>query len=333
MSVWTPLRRTAKLSCIATLPGVLNVSRELQAILHLQYGILSGSVDDGLLDFLCELRLAAAEQTSPSALQAADEDQAKLEQSKVLILGIEGPGSKIVESLARAGVGQITIADLGGEGHQDSGSISDDLTHKRIEALLETSESSRSTIQIMVLPHPVKVDVELETLIGAHDVIIAVDDTLTPETFRELNKACLGARIPWIRYRVVGPRAEIGPLVLPFASPCYRCFELGQSLHTQDNDDGQVWPNTAYELLHHLPALPDYLVPGRAFLVGDVLRLLVGLPAVTCGKLLTINLLTYESSTQPLFKFPRCPDCGGQQPGAPSLLHWDRIAEESSSTD
>jgi len=294
---------------------------------------LSGSSDDGLLDFLCELRLAAAEEALPPVLQITNQDRAKLEQSKVLILGMGGVGSRVIESLACAGVGQINVAGLSREEDCDPGWASDDVGRKRIEALRETVKSSRPTIQMTLLSRPVKIDEGLEALIGAHDVVMAVDDTFTPEIFRELNKACLGACTPWIRYRIVGPHAEIGPLVLPFASPCYRCFELGQSLHTQDNDSGAVWPNNEYELLHRLPALPDYLMPGSAFLVGDVLRLLVGLPTVTCGKLLSINLLTYESSTHPLFKFPRCPDCRGQSLNAPSVLHWDRIAEESCPTD
>ena len=141
------------------------------------------------------------------------------------------------------------------------------------------------------------------------DLIVLVDDQYDPKQFDRTNLASLRTKVPWIGYKNVSTRVEIGPTVIPFETACYTCLELRR----EGNPENQLFSS---ETLDHLASAGKslgqvFLSPGIDLLALEVIKIIARFSSpVTYGSLYTLDLLTLESRIHPVLKIPRCPACG-----------------------
>jgi molybdopterin-synthase adenylyltransferase len=152
--------------------------------------------------------------------------QQKLLRSKAVIVGCGALGTVIANTLARAGVGHLVIAD------RDFIELNnlqrqvlfdeEDISRGLPKAVAAAQKLSRVNSSIRI--EPVVADVHfgnIEALIRGADVVL--DGTDNFEIRYLINDACLKNGIPWIYGGVIAAHG-MSMTILPGKTPCLRCL-------------------------------------------------------------------------------------------------------------
>ncbi|WP_342551436.1 ThiF family adenylyltransferase [Paenibacillus sp. FSL R7-0652] len=157
------------------------------------------------------------------------EGQARLSDSKVLIIGAGALGTGIAETLVRSGVGQITIVDRDyvewSNLQRQQLYVEQDAIDRMPKAMaaLKRLSAINSTVRIEAKVMDVRVD-ELEDLIQHTDLIMDATDNF--DTRLLINDMAQKHQIPWIYGGCVGSYG-ITYTFLPGDTPCLNCL-LGE---------------------------------------------------------------------------------------------------------
>lgn len=155
-----------------------------------------------------------------------EEGQRRLLRSKAVIVGCGALGTVIANTLARAGVGRLVIADrdyieLNNLQRQvlfDEGDIAQGLP----KAVAAAQKLGRVNSSIRI--EPVVTDVNpgnIESLIRGADVVLDGTDNL--DTRYLINDACLKNAIPWVYGGVIADYG-MSMTIIPGKTPCLRCL-------------------------------------------------------------------------------------------------------------
>ncbi len=153
------------------------------------------------------------------------EGQKKLLSSKVTLIGCGGLGTTMANSLVRAGVGHLVIAD------RDLIELSN--LHRQVlfdEADIEQgvpkAEAARRKLarinsEVRVEARVVDVSpANIEALVAGSDLIL--DGTDNFETRYLINDVAVKHRIPWVYGACVATQGLVMPII-PYRTPCLRC--------------------------------------------------------------------------------------------------------------
>lgn len=154
------------------------------------------------------------------------EGQQRLRRARVLCIGCGALGSVIAESLVRAGIGFVRIAD------RDFVDLSNlqrqvlfdeqDVADRLPKAIAATDKLRRINSSVEIEPHVVDVThATIRKLIA--DVDLIMDGTDNFETRYLINDAAVDARIPWVHAGCVGSGGQVMAIV-PGVTPCLRCL-------------------------------------------------------------------------------------------------------------
>ena len=150
--------------------------------------------------------------------------QAKLLESKALLIGAGGLGSPAALYLAAAGVGTIGLVDFD---VVDLSNLQRQIVHTTDRVGERKVESARIAINALnpdvnVVAHEeMLVAANVERIIAGYDVIL--DGTDTFETRYILNDAAVAAGIPVVHASVFRFEGQLTTFI-PFEGPCYRCL-------------------------------------------------------------------------------------------------------------
>ena len=225
------------------------------------------------------------------------ENQLKLKQAAVLVVGAGGLGSPVLLYLAAAGVGRITIVD------GDVVTLSNlqrQVIHttSRVGALkVESAKVMLHEInpQVEVVAIPENLTVEnAESLIRAHQ--LTVDCTDNMETRLLINASCVRQQ----RAMVYGAVYEFEGQVAVFDAmrgPCLRCM-----LPKIPASDALPDPET-HGLINTLPGIIGLLQ------ANEVIKLITGIGDPLIGRLLFFDSRIPEMKIHHLSKNPDCIEC------------------------
>ena len=223
--------------------------------------------------------------------------QAKLLESKVLLIGAGGLGSPAALYLAAAGVGTIGLVDFD---VVDVSNLQRQILHTTDRVGEKKVESARKTItalnpDVTVNAHEeMLVGSNVERIIAGYDVIL--DGTDTFETRYLLNDAAVAAGIPVVHASVFRFEGQLTTFV-PYEGPCYRC----------------LYPTPPPPELAPGCSVAGVLgvVPGIMGLLqaNEVLKLLLGIGNSLAGRLLIFDALEAEFTELQLRRDPSCPVC------------------------
>ncbi len=223
--------------------------------------------------------------------------QAKLLESKVLLIGAGGLGSPAALYLAAAGVGTIGIVDFD---VVDVSNLQRQVIHTTDRIGDKKTDSARKTLtalnpDVTVIAHDeMLVADNVERLIAGYDVIL--DGTDTFETRYLVNDAAVAARIPVAHASVFRFEGQLTTFV-PYEGPCYRC----------------LYPTPPPPELAPGCSVAGVLgvVPGIMGLLqaNEVLKLLLGIGEPLAGRLLLFDALDGAFTELKLKRDPACPVC------------------------
>jgi adenylyltransferase/sulfurtransferase len=155
--------------------------------------------------------------------QLGDQGQRRLSASRILLIGCGALGTVIAEQLARAGVGQLRIADrdIVELSNLQRQTLFDETSIDQPKATAAASRLSAINSSIIIDSRVIDVTSDnLESLCEGIDVIL--DGTDNAETRYLINDVAAKLNKPWVYGGCVGTSGIVMPIV-PTKTPCLRC--------------------------------------------------------------------------------------------------------------
>lgn len=226
--------------------------------------------------------------------------QDKLEQAKVLVVGAGALGTGIAETLVRAGIGHLVIADrdyVEWSNLQRQQLFSEADAAERVpKAIAAKRRLAAINSQVRIDAHVMDVDPEeLESLISGVNLIMDATDNF--DTRLMINDISQKYRIPWIYGGCVGSYG-ITFTILPGVTPCLNCLLGTIPLGGDTCDTVGVIPPAVQMIVAHQTT--------------EALKLLTGHPEALRGTLLTFDLWRNEQASIKVGSAKRddCLSCG-----------------------
>jgi len=149
------------------------------------------------------------------------------------------------------------------------------------------------------------------------DLLIVWLNATECETLESINAGCLAWSIRWMHVTVEGTTTLLGPTFVPFQTACYTCYTLRTRSHVPDLEGwlAQRTHVNAGKPCSDEGSMEPLTTVLRGQLVLEIARLLTGFaPPVTIGRCYEWNALHPIPELHEVFRVPRCPACGSQQP-------------------
>jgi sulfur-carrier protein adenylyltransferase/sulfurtransferase len=230
--------------------------------------------------------------------EVGEEGQARLLDSKALLIGAGGLGSPAAYYLAAAGVGTLGLVD---DDVVDASNLQRQIIHTTDRVGMLKGESARIAIEalnpdVTVNVHPFRVDKDnVLDLIADYDVIIDGADNFPTRYL--MNDAALMTRTPLVHASILRFEGHAS-VFTPYDGPCYRC----------------LFPE---------PPPPD-MAPscGEAGVLGvlcgvmgniqanEAIKVLLGIGDTLSGRLLIYDALGMTFTELKVRRDPDCPACG-----------------------
>ena len=227
--------------------------------------------------------------------------QARLKQASALIVGAGGIGSAVIQSLAGAGFGRLTIVD----------DDLVDLSNLHRQPIFRTDQVGQTKAELAVAfinqlnPHvkasavPERIDSgNADRLIAGHDLVIDGSDNFA--TRLAVSDASVRGRIPLVSAAAAQFQAQVGLWRgWEAALPCYRCF-VGDAFDADDCD------NCA-----ELGVLGALVGTAGHFAALMAIQAVVGFGEEAAGRVQVLDGLSFSWRKVRVPKDPGCRACGG----------------------
>ena len=227
-----------------------------------------------------------------------EEGQAKLLESKVLVIGCGGLGSPACLYLAAAGVGTIGIVDAD---QVDLSNLQRQIAHHTPDIGVDKVESAKAKINSMnpdvtVEAHKVWADAgNIRDIIAGYDFVIDATDNFATKFL--INDACFFERKPLCHAGVVGFEGQL-MTIIPGETACYRC------IFDAPPPDGAVAMCGDVGVLCTVPGVLGTLQATEA------IKYIIGVGDLSVNSLLTFNALNMSFRKIPLKRNFDCAICG-----------------------
>jgi bacteriocin biosynthesis cyclodehydratase domain-containing protein len=272
--------------------------------------LLTGYAEDDVITLLDRLNsagvlhkrsLVPAESESAARTLAElgiDEDGCtrRLSKLRVGLFGLDAVGCLITESLVKAGVGTVLLADPA----RQTDAADNTTLRAGTSIRLAPRELSRSAV---------------EDLAAELDLMVVTFDRSFLVARHWVNRAALATGCPALFVDVSLAEAIIGPTVLAGETGCYMCFRM-RHLATSDNFT-EVMAHEQFLDAKRDPTGTRPLFPGLAEIAagmatGEAIRLLFGplVPALT-NAVMVVKPVEALVERHHVLRQPDCPHCRG----------------------
>ncbi len=156
--------------------------------------------------------------------EIGQDGQARLLRSHAAVVGVGAVGSRIVELLARTGVGRLTLIDYDVVEYSNLPRQTLYTWSDAVESTPKAEAARRQINTIMptcqVFPHVVKLeDSNIDSILKGVDIV--ADGTDDIHTRYRINDWCIKNQVPWVYAGAVGTKASVFPVISQNA--CLRC--------------------------------------------------------------------------------------------------------------
>ena len=244
--------------------------------------------------------------------EVGEEGQAKLLDSKVLLIGAGGLGSPAAMYLAAAGVGTIGIVDFD---VVDASNLQRQILHNmdrlgefKVESARQTLQALNPDVKIEPYRERLSADNVLDILSG-YDVVVDGGDNFPTRYL--INDASLHLKIPVVHGAIFRFEGQAS-VFHPYEGPCYRCL-------FPQPPPPELAPSCAEAGV--LGVLPGIIGSIEAM---EAIKLLLGIGEPLTGRLLTYDALTQDFRTLKLRRNPACPACADESM-PPAIVEYDDL--------
>ncbi len=244
--------------------------------------------------------------------EVGEEGQARLLESRVLLIGAGGLGSPAALYLAAAGVGTLGIVDFD---VVDATNLQRQILHNldrvgqlKVESARETLGALNPDVKIEPYASRLSADNVLDVM-GDYDVVVDGADNFPTRYL--VNDASLHLRVPVVHGSIFRFEGQVS-VFSPYEGPCYRCL-------FPEPPPPELAPSCAEAGV--LGVLPGIIGSLEAM---EAIKLLLGIGEPLVGRLLTYDALEEEFRTLKLRRDPNCPACGDED-RLPQLVEYDEL--------
>lgn len=249
--------------------------------------------------------------------------QKLLKEKRVVIFGLEEIGCALLMNLSSLGIGKITAIGLQTENEiideRDLGTFffEEDINKEKTIVAREKIREINPNIQVDVIRKDIKSSKDIVPLIERCDLVILCNDAINIPLCRLVNEACLEKKVQWINSSIEGTEALIGPLILPYETACYTCYELRRKGNEKYFEEYMAFEkylidnpnsNIQYGSLKFFGNLVATIV------AQIVVKLFTNIGSADYGKLFIVNMLTPKIEVEEVLKLPICPTCSRAKP-------------------
>jgi molybdopterin-synthase adenylyltransferase len=223
--------------------------------------------------------------------------QERLQQSRVLVVGLGGLGCPAALYLAAAGIGTLVLVD-GDE--VELSNLQRQIAHTYND--IGTNKARSAAAAITALNPNVKLEVmeqqltesAMPALLARVDLVLDATDNY-PVRFA-LNRACIAAGVPLVSGAAVRSEGQVAVFDPLRGGPCYHCLYVEGDAHTalSCSESGVLAPLVG--VIGSLQAM-------------EALKVLTGFGEPLCGKLLVVDLRSMEFRQLELRVRADCPAC------------------------
>ncbi|MEM6674654.1 MAG: molybdopterin-synthase adenylyltransferase MoeB [Planctomycetota bacterium] len=241
--------------------------------------------------------------------EVGEAGQAKLLDSRVLLVGAGGLGSPAAFYLAAAGVGHLTIVD---DDVVDRSNLQRQILHTDDRVGSPKVESAAETLRALnpgVTVEPIRARLDAsnaEELVGRHDVV--VDGTDNFGTRYLVNDACVAAGVPNVHGSIFRFEGQVSVFAPHLGGPCYRCIY-------PTPPPPELAPNCAEAGV--LGVLPGVVGTLEAI---ETIKLLLGVGDPLVGRLLHFDALEARFDVYEVERDPNCVRCGSHEAAAAPIV-------------
>ncbi|MDJ0946261.1 MAG: molybdopterin-synthase adenylyltransferase MoeB [Kiloniellales bacterium] len=239
--------------------------------------------------------------------EIGEEGQARLLESKVLVIGAGGLGSPLLLYLAAAGVGTLGVVD---DDAVDLSNLQRQILHATADTGLAKVESAVKRLaeinpEVTVVPHRTRIGRgNAAELVAGYDLVADGSDNfatryLVHDACYLAGKTLVSAAIMRFDGQISTFKAHLRDAAAPEAHPCYRCVFGEQPPN----------PKESCADVGVLGALPGTL---GALQATEVIKELVGIGESLSGRLLLYEGLAAAFRSVRVKADPACPLCGPQ---------------------
>ena len=230
--------------------------------------------------------------------EVGEEGQARLLDSRVLIIGAGGLGAPVAYYLAAAGVGTIGLVDFD---KVERSNLQRQIIHTEERLGMLKTQSAAVALralnpEVQVVEHNLHLDSSnAEGVLGDYDVIVNGCDNFPTRYL--VNDVAVFLGKPLVDGGIFRFEGQVTTMV-PGASPCYRCRYPS--------------PPPPEEAPSCAEAGVLGVLPGLVGLVQatEVVKLILGIGDLLSGRLLHVDALAMEFREFRIRKDPNCPVCG-----------------------
>ncbi|MBG2916174.1 HesA/MoeB/ThiF family protein [Proteus cibarius] len=226
------------------------------------------------------------------------EGQNKLQQARVLIVGLGGLGSPASLYLAGAGIGKLILVD---DDELHVSNLQRQILYRTQDIPNAKSEIAKQSLlalnpEIKITSYKQRIDSDsLSKLVKEADLVLDCTDNML--TRQAINRACVAQQTPFISGSAVGFSGQLMVFEPPFTHGCYHCLYPDQT-EPQRNCRTAGILGPVVGVIGTLQAL-------------EAIKLLSGLPCTLSGKLRLFDGRKQNWSTLRLTPSKTCPVCQG----------------------
>ena len=223
--------------------------------------------------------------------------QERLQQSRVLVVGLGGLGCPAALYLAAAGVGELVLVD--GDAVELS-NLQRQIAHSEVD--IGANKARSAAASIAALNPQVKLEIleqrliesAMPALMSRVDLVLDATDNY-PVRFA-LNRACIAAGVPLVSAAAVRSEGQLAVFDPARGGPCYRCLYVEGEEQTalSCSESGVLAPLVG--VVGSLQAM-------------EALKVLSGYGEPLLGKLLVLDLRSMEFRQLVLSARADCPAC------------------------
>lgn len=244
------------------------------------------------------------------------DQQQRLRDARVVLLGVGGTGSWIALLLTQLGIGHLTLVD---EDRITSSNLTRqalyterDIGRLKVVAASEALRAINSEIELTAITGSITTEEELAALCqGCNLVVITFGPFLLPEPSR-LQRACVHLGIPCVAMGGL----HLGPLVIPGQTACFECVRLALDAYFPSaTASGEQPGEETFSLERGYHAIFAPLISSCIGLgVTEMIKFLAGFaPSALENGLLYLNPTELSITRLATPRHPACPLCGTEE--------------------
>lgn len=248
--------------------------------------------------------------------------QKRLAGAQVVVFGAGAIGSQTIAALADAGVGKISVFDQAETTKPDIAGNPllqlPDVGHARAErAARRINEKNIPAVSCEAVQAESELDEQLKEIIKGATCALVCLDSPAPALLEAVNRAALQTNARWITGQIYRGTGILGPLVIPYQSACYKCYELRRNANLENYEEVMQYETR----LRQMPAIRSEFVAPKplaqslgALLALESLRMITqtAIPQLA-GRILLIDFFAPEMTYHRILRLPNCPACGDEK--------------------